>query len=235
MPDGDCSRERSTAPSRTASSRHEPSTTPVPARVRTSSRRSPCAAGPNASAAAECAATGSEGGWARPLHRLIRELPQGQATGGPIPVRPRPTGPEFRARRPGGSRPPADQPPRAGVDSLDAKRRFRLPVPCGIAHAGDSHKASPFQLPSVPPAHTKPRDRKDPDHTRTNRAAKCHLIHHHAVQWLAIAVPPTDEEPTTLTVATRARVHRWSLGPAVRGRPLLQFRRRPGPPLRLHP
>jgi hypothetical protein len=36
-------------------------------------------------------------------------------------------------------------------------------------------KASPYQLPSAPPALTKPRDRKDPDHTRTNRAAKAPL------------------------------------------------------------
>lgn len=43
--------------------------------------------------------------------------------------------------------------------------------------------------------HTKPRDRKDPDHTRTNRAATATSYAITAVQGLASAVPPADEEP----------------------------------------
>src|SRR5258708_7541598 len=77
---------------------------------------------------------------------------------------------------------------------MDAPGRLLRHVPCGTAHAGASHKASPFQLPSVPPAHTKPRDRKDPDHTRTNRAAKATSYTITAVQGLTSAVPPADEE-----------------------------------------
>lgn len=52
-------------------------------------------------------------------------------------------------------------------------------------------------LPSapVPPAHAKPRDRKDPDHTRTNRGAKATSYTVTAVQGLTSAVPPADEEP----------------------------------------
>jgi hypothetical protein len=56
------------------------------------------------------------------------------------------------------------------------------------APAGDSHKASPSGCP-VTPTHTKPGDRQDPDHTRTNRAAKatnCTII---TVQRLASAAP----------------------------------------------
>jgi hypothetical protein len=42
--------------------------------------------------------------------------------------------------------------------------------------------------------HTKPRDRKDPDHTRTNRAATPTSYTITAVQGPASAVPPADEE-----------------------------------------
>jgi hypothetical protein len=63
-----------------------------------------------------------------------------------------------------------------------------------VPHTQRFHKASPFQLPSAPPALTKPRDRKDPDHTRTNRAAKAPSYTITAVQGIASAVPPADEE-----------------------------------------
>lgn len=83
-------------------------------------------------------------------------------------------------------------PHKTGWTPLDGFYDMRQVIPRTQAPPG---KPSTFHLPTAPPAHTKPRDRKDPDHTRTNRAAKATPYTITAVQGLASAVPPADEEP----------------------------------------
>ncbi|SED95794.1 hypothetical protein SAMN05216533_1026 [Streptomyces sp. Ag109_O5-10] len=52
--------------------------------------------------------------------------------------------------------------------------------------------------------HTKPRDRKDPDHRRTNRAATATSYTITAVQGLASAIPPADQESSGVVLAEEA-------------------------------
>lgn len=110
------------------------------------------------------------------------------------------------------------------MPALDWRRRpwtVSKPVPYGTAHAGASHKASPFQPPSAPPARTKPRDRKDPDHTRTNRAAKATSYTIAAAQGLESAVPPADQEPAGALMALSATVTHRAFGSST-GKPTFQ-------------
>ena len=70
-------------------------------------------------------------------------------------------------------------------------------------YPGDSRRRRPSAAYSHA-AHTKPRDRQDPDHTRANGAAKATYYTITAVQGLASAVPPANEESSGVVLAEEA-------------------------------